>query len=111
MDLELGVGSLYAPGSGPGSGCGPGSGPKYIQNLQFCLCLLTDTLKEQYFIYMFASTVVIWLEVCISSGNFTMCFRRWLYKTPICLQPVDAAQQSARAHARSSMLIIWKSEP
>ena len=46
MDLDLGVGSLYRPGSGPGSGCGPGSRPKKHKGPVGVLVVLTRTLKK-----------------------------------------------------------------
>ena len=70
MDLSLGVG----PGSGPGSGRGPGSGLKtYAFHVDFIL--FTKVLNNGLcFFVFFHSKVIIWLEVCVSSGHFTRSF-------------------------------------
>ena len=68
MDLGLVVGSAYGPGSGRGSGRAPGSGQKKHMFPVGFLVVLTKTLEKPA---VFALKVVIWLEVCVSSGNFT----------------------------------------
>lgn len=67
--------------------------------------------QKHHFLKQFASKVVSWLEVCVSSSNFTTCFCRWHYKKQCFCQLGDAAEPAGRARARSITLIISKSEP
>ena len=39
-----------------------------------CRLFLTSTLKKLYVYCTFRLKVIIWLEVCVSSGHFTRCF-------------------------------------
>ena len=62
-----------------------------------CSVCFDWAVKTHYVLWLFASQVRIWLEVCISSNNFTRASWRWLYKKHRLSRPRDAAETSARA--------------